>query len=533
MGQHHRYHQPRQVEEDGEDDREYSPTLVLDWGTNGFYKRTKRKLLPLLFLFSFVSCSLILVPQLFSYSETLSFLHSFQLGSDGPSADQKAEPLPSSTSDEALLCDRRAFRYDTCLMKGDIRILAASSSIINYLPYGDHNEQAPFFNEDVGLEEVEEEELHHEKIKPYTRKWETSVMNTIRDVELIVKKYHLTPRHECDVRHTVPAVIFSTGGYTGNVYHEFNDGLIPLYITTQHLKKKFVIVVADYHRWWYSKYGDILSHLTDYPPIDFYGDSRTHCFPEAIVGLKIHDELTVNASFMPGKESIRDFRNILDKAYWPRIKGIIEEEEGDRVASLSSSSPIPLEEEVQGPKKWKPVLVIISRNGSRSITNEAEMVKLAEEIGFQVEILKPDPTTELAKIYRVLNNSDAMIGVHGAAMTHLLFMRPGTVFIQVIPLGTDWAAYTYYGEPAIKLGLKYVGYKLLPKESSLYGEYDRNDPVLTDPDSVNAKGWQFTKKIYLDGQKVKLDLKRFRKRLARTYEHTIAQRTRMQRQNPQ
>ncbi|XP_043723404.1 xylan glycosyltransferase MUCI21-like [Telopea speciosissima] len=532
MGQHQRYQQPRQVEEDGEDGREYSPTLVIDWGTNGFYKRTKRKLLPLLFLFSFVSCSLILVPQLFSYSETLSFLHSFQLGNDGPITDKKAG-VPSSTSNEPLLCDRRAFRYDTCFMKGDIRILPASSSIINYLPYGNHNEKAPFFNEDVGLGEVEEEELQHEIIKPYTRKWETSVMNTIRDVELIVKKYQLTPRHECDVRHSVPAVVFSTGGYTGNVYHEFNDGLIPLYITTQHLKKKFVIVVAEYHSWWYTKYGDILSHLTDYPPLDLYGDSRTHCFPEAIVGLKIHDELTVNSSFMPEHESVQDFRNIMDKAYWPRIKGIIEEEEKERLALSSLSLPLSLEEEIQGPKKWKPKLVIISRNGSRSISNEAEMVKLAEEIGFQVEILKPDSSTELAKIYQVLNSSDAMIGVHGAAMTHLLFMRPGTVFIQVIPLGTDWAALTYYGEPAMKLGLKYVGYKILPQESSLYGEYDKNDAVLTDPDSVNAKGWQFTKKIYLEGQKIQLNLKRFRKRLDRTYEHTIAQRTRMHRRNSQ
>ncbi|KAK7396898.1 hypothetical protein VNO78_18060 [Psophocarpus tetragonolobus] len=58
----------------------------------------------------------------------------------------------------------------------------------------------------------------------------------------------------------------------------------------------------------------------------------------------------------------------------------------------------------------------------------------------------------LAKIYRTLNASDVMIIVHGAAMTHFLFLRPGSVFIQVVPLGTTWAAETHYGEPARKLG---------------------------------------------------------------------------------
>jgi hypothetical protein len=95
------------------------------------------------------------------------------------------------------------------------------------------------------------------------------------------------------------------------------------------------------------------------------------------------------------------------------------------------------------------------------------------------------------------------------------------VFIQVVPLGTNWAADTYYGEPARKLGLKYIEYEIHPKESSLYGKYDKNDPILKDPESINEKGWEYTKKIYLDSQNVKLDLRRFGKRLHRAYEYTI------------
>ncbi|PQP94890.1 uncharacterized protein Pyn_04459 [Prunus yedoensis var. nudiflora] len=144
---------------------------------------------------------------------------------------------------------------------------------------------------------------------------------------------------------------------------------------------------------------------------------------------------------------------------------------------------------------------------------------MAEEIGFEVNVLRPDPTTELAKIYRALNASDVMIGVHGAAMTHFLFMKPGSVFIQVVPLGTEWAAEEYYGEPARKLGLKYIGYQILTRESSLYDKYDKDDPVLRDPKSVTKMGWEYTKKIYLDGHTVRLDLGRFRKRLVRAYDY--------------
>ncbi|KAL1225580.1 Xylan glycosyltransferase MUCI21 [Cardamine amara subsp. amara] len=252
------------------------------------------------------------------------------------------------------------------------------------------------------------------------------------------------------------------------------------------------------------KYGDIVSQLSDYPPVDFNGDKRTHCFKEAIVGLKIQDELTVDSSMMIGNKTILDFRNVLDQAYWPRIRGLIQDEERDHA--------------VQEDGFKKPKLVILSRNGSREILNERLLVELAEEIGFTVEVLRPNQTTELAKIYRCLNSSHVMIGVHGDAMTHFLFLKPKTVFIQIIPIGTEWAAETFYGEPAKKMRLKYIGYKIKPKESSLYGEYN---PIIQDPKSFTRKGWDYTKKIYLERQNVKLDLKRFRKPLFRAYDLSI------------
>ncbi|GAV79636.1 DUF563 domain-containing protein [Cephalotus follicularis] len=521
MARHQRFHQFKKGEKHTEEDED-GHTLVIVCPNWGFYRRTRAKLLCLLFL-SLLFCCFILAPHLYS----------FGVENEDLDADMDVNaPWCSSISNGTICCDRSSIRSDICIMRGgDIRTDSASSSIYLYTSQNT-NSIINYVSSivDDGKEDEDEEELQHEKIKPYTRKWETSVMDTIEELDLISKKQNSDFRHHCDLYHDVPAVFFSTGGYTGNIYHEFNDGILPLYITSQHLNKKVVFVILEYHNWWFMKYADILSQLSDYPILDFSGDKRIHCFHEAVVGLRIHDELTVDSSLMQGNKSIIDFRNLLDRAYWPRIRSLLEDEEREAREKLSLAmslgTPLHIEKVVQQNEIKKPKLVVLSRNGSRAVTNEDSLVRMAGEIGFRVEVLRPGRTSELAKIYRALNSSDVMIGVHGAAMTHFLFMRPSSVFIQVIPLGTDWAAETYYGEPARKLGLKYIGYRILPRESSLYDEYDKNDPVLKDPESVNIKGWQYTKKIYLDGQNVRLNLVRFRKRLVRAYNYTI---TRMKR----
>lgn len=432
-------------------------------------------LLLLLLLFSLFSFAFILAAALLLFPPSPS---------SSSSLDHDPTAQCSSVPADSLCCDRTAVRSDVCFLNGDVRTSPTSNSIFLVTS---QNSTPP-----------------EERIRPYTRKWEANIMGTIDELRLLP----VNESGPCDVRHDVPAVFFSTGGYTGNVYHEFNDGIIPLYITSHRFNRRVVFVILEYHDWWISKYGNIIAKLSDFAPIGFSNEKRTHCFPEAIVGLRIHDELAIDPSRMANNRTIRDFRRMLDEAYRPRIQSILQEEE-------EGNEPMD--------PKWsnKLKLVIVSRNGSRGIENEPELAKLAESVGFQVQVLTPTRTTELAKIYLALNSSDMMIGVHGAAMTHLLFMRPGTVFLQIVPLGTDWAAEAYYGEPAVKLGLKYMRYAVLPTESSLYREYEKDDPVLRDPESVNAKGWEVTKKVYLDGQNVRLDLRRFRKRLVRAHQYLV------------
>ncbi|KAL3637213.1 hypothetical protein CASFOL_019512 [Castilleja foliolosa] len=447
---------------------------------------------PKFFYFVFLSlscCCLVLAPLLYSFGINRDWL--------GFEADVNSS-LCSSVPNGTICCDRTSTRSDICVMKGDIRTRPATLSIFLY---DDSKSGGP------------DNPTRIEKIRPYTRKWETTVMDTIDELNLVQKQKPDNTPHTCDVHHDVPAIFFSTGGYTGNLYHEFNDGILPLYITSQHFNKRVVFVILEYHNWWITKYGDILSQLSDFPPIDFAADKRAHCFPEAIVGLRIHDELTIDNSKLDGNKTIGDFHDLLNRAYMPRISALIKEEERENSTIIKIEKARDL---------TKPKLVIVSRNGSRAIMNEGLLVRLAEDIGFEVEVLRPERTSELAKSYRVLNSSDVVVGVHGAAMTHLLFMKPSSVFIQIVPLGTEWAAETYYGSPARKFGLRYIGYQIRPKESSLYDDYDKNDPILVDPNSVNSKGWEFTKRVYLDRQTVRLDLRRFQKRLIRAYYYTLA-----------
>ncbi|KQK04455.1 uncharacterized protein LOC100826343 [Brachypodium distachyon] len=484
---------------------------IVDYACHHRKKHGHDALLLMLGGFAFFSCLLLLLPSS-PFSAAMDEL--LQLGRNNRCDQEQArsDPPCAAVADGTVCCDRTAERTDVCVMRGDIRTQAKSNSLFLLRPANSSSSGR----------------AADERIRPYTRKWESSIMSTIDELRLRTvsedSSSSVPTPARCDVQHEVPAVVFSTGGYTGNVYHEFNDGIIPLYITARRYNKKVVFVMLEYHDWWMTKYGHIVEQLSDYPPVDFSGDNRTHCFREAVVGLRIHDELAIDASRMMPPGSIADFRQMLDDAHRGRVQVIIDEEA--EAAKNSSSSNSKTKKPADDEDEDKPRLVIVSRNGSRAIENEAELARAAAGAGFRVELLQPRPDTELAQMYRVLNGSDVMVGVHGAAMTHFLFMRPGSVFIQVVPLGTDWAAENYYGEPARRLGLRYMPYKILPAESSLYRRYPRNDPVLTDPVAVNAKGWQVTKKVYLDGQNVRLDMPRFRRRLREAYAHWAAQRRR-------
>ncbi|RWW69448.1 hypothetical protein BHE74_00022951, partial [Ensete ventricosum] len=214
-----------------------------------------------------------------------SLLHRFL----NPPVAGRTEGAAAGNRDEALVCcDRSHVRSDLCYARGDVRTDSRSSSILVY-GAADGKSAAP---------------ATVEKIRPYTRKWDTEISRTIQEISIrpmpSAAAINDSQSRACDVRHEgVPGLLLSNGGYTGNLYHEFSDGLIPLYVTAQRFKGEVVLVVAEYRRWWLARYGPVLQRLTNYELVDFSRDTRVHCFSEMIVGLRIHGELIIDPWLMP------------------------------------------------------------------------------------------------------------------------------------------------------------------------------------------------------------------------------------------
>lgn len=391
-------------------------------------------------------------------------------------------PVPPSSSPAGITCDRSHYRYDLCMINGPAVLDPTNATIYSIGPYGP-----------ISL---------FEKIKPYPRKWESNVMSKVREVN--VKSGPIGPLGpRCEVHHNSPALVFSAGGLTGNFFHDFNDGFIPLYVTLSNLSvaNRDVILVVDHARdWWVHKYGELIRGFTKHPIINIENDTSTHCFTWAVVGLISHGFMTVDPKALPSPLTVAHFHSFFRNVYSREVR----------------SPPH------KHPMERRPKLVWLSRAGSigRAIINQDEARAMAEEVGFDVFIYKPTMSFPMRDAYALINGSHAMIGVHGAAMTHMLMLRPGSVVVQVVPLGLEWVGEVCFGKPAREVGLKYMEYKLGHNESSLSTKYNKESLILKDPkELLNKKGWdQELMDVYLKEQDVKLDLVRFKAYMENVYE---------------
>ncbi|KAF8117584.1 hypothetical protein N665_0009s0104 [Sinapis alba] len=323
-----------------------------------------------------------------------------------------------------------------------------------------------------------------EKIRPYPRKADNLVMPRIKEVTLTSGPLGVTG--SCDITYDSPAIVFSAGGYTGSIYHDFIDGFIPLFITANFFypDRDFIIVVVNPKEY---KHKTILLDNEN-------ASSITHCFTSAVVGLISHGPMTIDPTQLPNSKSLVDFHNLLDKAFNTNLSTF---------------------------KTQKPRLILVSRYGNvgRVILNEEKIKEMLENVGFEVIIFRPSKTTSLRDAYNLIKSSHGMVGVHGAALTHLLFLRPGSVLVQIVPLGLGWVAKTCFESPARAMKLEYTEYRVNVEESSLIEKYSKDDLVLKDPIAFRGVDWNATKmNVYLKEQDVRLDVNRFRQHMNKSYE---------------
>ncbi|KAL6999305.1 Hexosyltransferase [Sarracenia purpurea var. burkii] len=318
-------------------------------------------------------------------------------------------------------------------------------------------------------------------IRPYARKRDQIAMSYISPVQIL--QGNITPP-ACHYNHNDPAIVFSSGGYSGNMFHGINDVIIPLFITSRHFQSRLHFVVTNF-RPSFLKYNRVLSHLSENEAIhSSFLNGSVHCFPGAVVGLRYHGNLALNASDVPGGYSMPDFKKFLREAYNMKTVNVSEME--------------------------KPVLILVSRTTSRVFLNEDEMVSMMEELGFRVIVAMPQMMSDLDKFTEVLSSCSVLVGAHGAGLTNAVFLPPGAVLVQVVPLALGWVSRTYFGGPAAEMGLQYLEYIIQPEESSLLRLYSRDDPVITNPGSIWIKAYQAAKDVYLDKQNLDINIVRFR-----------------------
>ncbi|KAF8749913.1 hypothetical protein HU200_012514 [Digitaria exilis] len=292
------------------------------------------------------------------------------------------------------------------------------------------------------------------KTKPYARYHDPVAMEHVRE-------YTLKPlpvsgdAPACTKNHSVPGFMFSNGGFSGNLYHDYTDVLVPLFISTHQFKGRSPLLPPDRGR----------RHLPQ-------GHGRG---PSAIAG----------------HVSVVDFKRALRRAFG------LEREAASRTGATGGVG--------------KPRLLIISRRGSRRFLNEREMARVAADAGFEVRVAEPDQHTDMATFARLVNSADVMIGVHGAGLTNMVFFTRGAVLIQVVPFGgLEWLTGVTFKDPAPDMEVTYMDYNVKLEESSLIDQYPRNHQVLTDPYAVHKQGWDALKTAYLDKQNIRMDMDRFR-----------------------
>ncbi|KAE9458257.1 hypothetical protein C3L33_09829, partial [Rhododendron williamsianum] len=322
-------------------------------------------------------------------------------------------------------------------------------------------------------------------ILPYAKKEDEGIKRTVSSVQIL--QGNISPPPPCEYTHNVPAVLFSSGGATGNIFHEFSDIIIPLFITSRHFQSHLRFIVPDFAIRFMSKYKKIFSHLSSYEVINPAANVSVHCFPGAVVGLHYHDNLAIKTMEVPEGYSMLDFKQFLRESYNLKIRDLSETE--------------------------KPTLILISRKNKRVFMNEDEMVTMMKALGFRVIIAQPDLTANMDKFAEIVNSCSILVGAHGAGLTNAVFLPEGAVLVQVVGLGIEWISNTAFGIPAPGMGLNYIEYKIEPEESSLISLYGKDHPVIVDPGSITSEGYEILRDVYLEKQNFNIDVARFRKTL--------------------
>ena len=387
--------------------------------------------------------------------------------------EEEVQPKPADASGAATskpICYETSRRSDTCEAAGDVRVVGSSQTIY--------------------VDALDREW----KTKPYCRKHDTFALSHVKEWSLKPLPSGDGAAPECTSNTSATAFVISTGGFTGNPFHDYTDVLIPAFITVHRFAGEVQFLVSSYKSWWMNKYIQIFQQMSRYEVVDIDTDEEVRCYRSAVVGPTFHKDLGVDPSKTPSGYSVVDFRKMLRNAF-----GL------ERATATPSGD------------RWdirrRPRLLIISRRPSRgrAFMNERAMADMATSLGFDVRIGEPDTSTDTSKFARLVNSCDVMVGVHGAGLTNMVFLPAGAVLVQVVPYGRlEWLARNTFAEPSAGMEIHYLEYAVQLDETTLSEQYPSDHPVLRDPMAIHKQGWDALKTTYLDKQNVRPHLGRLK-----------------------
>jgi capsular polysaccharide biosynthesis protein len=96
------------------------------------------------------------------------------------------------------------------------------------------------------------------------------------------------------------------------------------------------------------------------------------------------------------------------------------------------------------------IYIARKNTGTRRVANEAELDRLLESHGFETHSME---NYTLAKQARLIRESETIVAIHGAGLANLLFARPGTAVVEIVPAGRYNA--TIYPEKSRIFGLNH------------------------------------------------------------------------------
>ncbi|KQJ89721.1 uncharacterized protein LOC100833936 isoform X1 [Brachypodium distachyon] len=397
--------------------------------------------------------------------------------------EETAVTKPSGGGDAAetkIICDENGVdegfpyaRPSVCELTGDIRISP--------------REKTMFFVTPSAAGAAALDANGEKKIRPYARK-DTFLLPGV--VEVTIKS---VPSAEaapaCTRQHDVPAVVFSVAGYTDNFFHDNTDVMIPLFLTTAHLRGEVQLLITNFKPWWVKKFTPLLKKLSNYEVINFDKDEEVRCFRQGNLGLYRDRDLILSP------HPTRNPRNYTMVDYNRFLRGAF---------GLPRDAPAVLGEKTSA----RPKMLMIERKGTRKLLNLAAVVAMCEELGFAVTVAEAG--ADVRGFAETVNAADVLLAVHGAGLTNQIFLPTGAVMVQIVPWGKmDWMATNFYGQPARDMQLRYVEYYVSEEETTLKDRFPRDHYVFKDPMAIHAQGWPALADIVMK-QDVMVNVTRFK-----------------------